>query len=435
MSTVHSINGININKNDTVSINKSQKPSLETSAETKTKPNGTKVLIGSLAALAIGGAIYVATRGKKNIKAIQNAPVEELKEFTIEAFKQTGNKFSKGQAILANGEKYSGEMVKKYKDGTKVILEYTDGLLQKSTKSKNGEKVFEKIYKYADNLKLSSIDKDGKNILNKSIDMFGRSRIDNSKSIVLKKDNLINVLNRESKQEKRYIDKKLRYKTDNNYYEYYDETGKVLVQKGPDVPEFKAFSGGMTDSTGLIWNGANFFEPNSKTMGQFNYHVNWPLDGKLDYKPVIKGVDLSLASANQINLKKNTAILHQDYNSMINTSGTTNRFYIDHRYDFSGANKYKKTLEEIRGRFGNYKHLAFDIKTGTVSNRENKVTTTLFKYDPRTKQISDLAIDKDEAMKIVEFGEEQYKIFKTALVSRRNIEKASDILKKCSCGG
>lgn len=426
----------NVSQINTFNNNNSKMHSLDTPTETKQKSNGTKLLLGSLAALAIGGAIYVATHGKKDVKAVtQNAPVEELKEFTLEAFKQAGNKFAKGQALLANGEKYSGEMIKNYKDGTKVILEYTDGLLQKSTKSKNGEKVFEKIYKYTDDLKLKSIDKDRKNILNKSIDMFGRSKIDNSKSVVTKKDNLINVYNLESKQEKLYIDKKLRYKSDDKYYEYYDEAGKVFAQKGPDVPECKAFSGGITDSTGLIWNGSHFFEPNSKTMGHFNYHVNWPLDGSPDYKPVIKGIDLSLASSNQVNLKKNTAILHHGYNSTINTSGTTNTFYIDHRYDFSGPNKYKKILEEIRARFGDYKHLAFDLKTGTVSNRENKVITPLFKYDPRTKQISDLAIDKDEAMKIIEFGEEQYKIFKTALASRRNIGNASDILKKSSCTG
>ena len=101
-----------------------------------------------LTALASYG-IYAFTKGcVKGAKPTPNPenPIPEIKEMAIEAFKKTG-KFNQGKAILADGTKYTGNITSTGEDGSKVIMEYVDGVLQKSTKTaKDGTKVFEKIY-------------------------------------------------------------------------------------------------------------------------------------------------------------------------------------------------------------------------------------------------------------------------------------------------
>ncbi len=80
-------------------------------------------IIGATA--AIGGAIYALFRGKSS----------KLSEI----------KFDKGIATLKDsGQKFSGKIKDKLKNGDKVTLEYVDGILQKSTKK--GSKTLEKTY-------------------------------------------------------------------------------------------------------------------------------------------------------------------------------------------------------------------------------------------------------------------------------------------------
>lgn len=123
-------------------------------------PTKTTVAIGAgLTALAAIG-IYFATRGR-GAKATEKVVAETVKgatqtaqesantvkENTVEAFKKAGNKFEKGKAIKADGTGFSGTILNKTKDGAEVSLVYENGLIQKSTKTKNGEKLFEKTYR------------------------------------------------------------------------------------------------------------------------------------------------------------------------------------------------------------------------------------------------------------------------------------------------
>ena len=109
-----------------------------------------------LTALASYGIYYALTKGRvKSPKPTPKPenPVPEIKEMAIDAFKRDG-RFEKGKAILKakNGAytiDYTGNITSTGKDGSKVVMEYVDGVLQKSTKTaKDGTKIFDKTYSY-----------------------------------------------------------------------------------------------------------------------------------------------------------------------------------------------------------------------------------------------------------------------------------------------
>ena len=103
-------------------------------------------------------SIYAFTKGR--VKAPKPTPptpnpanpVAEIKEMGVKAFRKAGNKLDKGKAILADGTNYTGKITNECKDGSKVVMEYVDGVLQKSTKTtKDGTKIFTKKYQYTSN--------------------------------------------------------------------------------------------------------------------------------------------------------------------------------------------------------------------------------------------------------------------------------------------
>lgn len=102
--------------------------------------------LGALALAGLGAVTYLLTRGRAGSSA--EKPVQQLKDMALEAFKQAGNKFNKGKAITATGEGYTGTLTHTDSDGTKLSMEYVDGLLKKSTKTKNDVQVFEKSYSF-----------------------------------------------------------------------------------------------------------------------------------------------------------------------------------------------------------------------------------------------------------------------------------------------
>ena len=113
---------------------KSQKEGLST---------GAKWAIGlGLTALASYGIYYALTKGR--VKAPKPTPkpenpIPEIKEMAIDAFKRDG-RFENGKAILKDKNSayiidYTGNITSTGKDGSKVVMEYVDGILQKSTKT------------------------------------------------------------------------------------------------------------------------------------------------------------------------------------------------------------------------------------------------------------------------------------------------------------
>ena len=131
-----------------------------TDEKTKSFPTQTAVVVGTgLAALAAVG-IYLATKGK-GAKATQKAVTETVhntqetantvKEMTVDAFKQAGNKFNKGKAVTNTGEAFTGNITHQTKDGKKIVLEYENGLLNKSKKYDGENILHDKEYYYDDN--------------------------------------------------------------------------------------------------------------------------------------------------------------------------------------------------------------------------------------------------------------------------------------------
>jgi len=176
--SVEAVNSINNN----VKINKTSDLPAKEKAEPEQKKNGTALLLGSLAALAIGGGIYLATRGKGGNESIKTGaeaisetpkPIEQVKEMAIDAFKKAGNKFEKGKAKLANGENYTGILTHTRKDGTTLVMEYDNGLLKESTIHDNYSILSGKNYTYDSNNQLKEVN-----------DLFG----DMHKSLRIKRD-------------------------------------------------------------------------------------------------------------------------------------------------------------------------------------------------------------------------------------------------------
>ncbi len=160
---------INVNNNYSNSVNfKSQlKPVTEPKENKKGQKLSTtaKVAIGTgLTALAATG-IYLATKGKVKIKPATGS--ETLtKDINLEGFKNIG-KFQKGEAVLNNGEKFTGTIAYTSKSGKNVSLEYLDGKLVQSKSSGYsykwargdiGETDIVKKYSYADTGKLQQIE-------------------------------------------------------------------------------------------------------------------------------------------------------------------------------------------------------------------------------------------------------------------------------------
>lgn len=141
-------------------IQQSKQPEKKTDEKSKfLTPTQTKVAVGTaLTALAAVG-IYLATKGKgakvaqetvTNATQTAQESANTVKEYSVEAFKKAGNKFNKGKALNADGTGFSGTILNQTKDGAEVSLVYENGLIKKSTKTKNGEKLLEKTYKNRD---------------------------------------------------------------------------------------------------------------------------------------------------------------------------------------------------------------------------------------------------------------------------------------------
>lgn len=99
--------------------------------------NGTTLLLGSLAALAIGAGIYFATKGRGGKSVTggtssvtdEQKPLEILKEYTLDAFKNAGHKIEKGKAITSDGKNYTGTIFITAKNGNKYTKTYENGML------------------------------------------------------------------------------------------------------------------------------------------------------------------------------------------------------------------------------------------------------------------------------------------------------------------
>ena len=115
---------------------------IEAKQNTEQIKDGNNKMKKALAGLAIAGAVIAAGAGiyKGVIKAKKT--IEQITDVTQDGIGK----------LLKENDKLTGKFQKNMKDGSKVIIEYTDGIIQKSTKTaSDGTQIFEKVYSKASN--------------------------------------------------------------------------------------------------------------------------------------------------------------------------------------------------------------------------------------------------------------------------------------------
>lgn len=289
-------------------IQQSKQPEKKTDEKSKfLTPTQTKVAVGTaLTALAAVG-IYLATKGK-GAKVAQETVTNStqtaqefantVKENTVEAFKKAGNKFNKGKALNADGTGFSGTILNQTKDGAEVSLVYENGLINKSTKTKNGEKLLEKTYKNRDagSLNVSIIDSKGTKVdveydSNKGILYRYRREKDGTKNFIvkdLKKDKMLRENGTDFIYDKNgnkiaerdynhnitlyHPNGKVKFKQEGNTLKSFDEKGNMTHQlymaHGRKSYQLTASDGRKVqlniDSQNPHNKDMSFYEPNSK---------------------------------------------------------------------------------------------------------------------------------------------------------------------------
>lgn len=263
------------------------------------KKNGTALLLGSLAALAIGGGIYLATRGKKGTSEAGSSaekPLEQIKEMAIDAFKQAGNRFERGKALSADGTGYTGRLTHTV-DGKKIVREYKDGIIQKSTKLDSENVIFEKRYTYDENGNMTIFNKDNQVL-------FTRKTENGLKTVKTAKSEIVTDLNHNGRIIRQRIDgqgekefyyrgsgelhfEKHRYTgTDGVFYNkttgFRKDGSKRYSITGGGEAEFFDKKGNITDriNIGEI-NRFNFSEPSGYYYDGLYYGISPMQDGKM----------------------------------------------------------------------------------------------------------------------------------------------------------
>lgn len=117
---------------------------VETDKNVKQVDDGNNKLKKGLVALAVLGSAVVA--GIAIYKGFGNKTVQEVSETVneVKAKLLKDVKFDKGIASLPDGSKFTGVIEDTLKNGDKITLRYTDGVIQKSQRS--GSKTIEKVY-------------------------------------------------------------------------------------------------------------------------------------------------------------------------------------------------------------------------------------------------------------------------------------------------
>ena len=131
-------------QNPVTTENKAQFVNEDKTTDTK----NTKAIIAGGAVLAAAAAtgIYLVMRGRaQKAKQLQ------------EEFQKQFAKFENGKAVANSGEDFSGEITKELQDGSKVVLNYQNGVLKQSSKINGENKVFTKVYEYDKSGKLTKI--------------------------------------------------------------------------------------------------------------------------------------------------------------------------------------------------------------------------------------------------------------------------------------
>ena len=333
-----------------------------------TEKNNKNVKTIALAGLGVIGTValaLLAIRRGKNIQAELPQPrLLNSEEMSVAGFKEIGY-FNKGKAVLANGTDYTGKIISNNtKDGSMVVMEYKDGVLQKSTKTIGEEIIFEKSYKYSDEGDLVEVFENGTNVFRKFVDQYGNLHI-KTRNNILYIDKPTGLIRMKGK----YIDKQSGYSGTVSY------EGTLFNREAPKSDEIVKIAGvdvplyAMQTSRGC-------YIPGLASKG-----------GESGALLLIREVDIRKSGT------KNKARF-QDTITVSNGKVSEYDSYPEmNSYGFSGQNLF-------------YNH-----KKGVVSSSLNE-NNPLFKYDYKTGEISDLNIDKNEATEMVKAAKEARQFYK-----------------------
>lgn len=129
----------------------------------KEKTSNRNIALVSAATALLGAGLVYFTKGKIKPKksTIEETKVNEIIKETIESFKTKG-KFDKDKALLNNGTPFTGELTHTTKDGSQIVMEYQNGILQSSKKIKDKQEIYSKLYtKHTDGNNYVTITKNG----------------------------------------------------------------------------------------------------------------------------------------------------------------------------------------------------------------------------------------------------------------------------------
>ncbi len=283
-----------------------------TDENTKSFPTKTAVIVGTgLTALAAVG-IYLATKGK-GAKATQKVVTETVhntqetantvKEMTVDAFKQAGNKFNKGKAVTNTGETFTGNITHQTKDGKKIVMEYENGVLKKSTKYDGKNVLTQKRYEHRE---------DGIFTISDNNDFFfmkkteGGVQTTQSNNVLIRKDvatgrlKTLHVKGKEQPREDFYYDDNgvlkavKRSYNQESYMDFYSPDGskKFSVDPSTGLTEFYDKNGVTTDKISvassrdhdLCYHNLSFHQgvQNGKNIRTYNFTTQQGITGTID---------------------------------------------------------------------------------------------------------------------------------------------------------
>ena len=283
-----------------------------TDEKTKSFPTKTAVIVGTgLTALAAVG-IYLATKGK-GAKATQKAVAETVhntqetastvKEMTVDAFKQVGNKFNKGKAVTNTGEAFTGNITHQTKDGKKIVMEYENGVLKKSTKYDGKNVLTQKRYEHREDGIFNIFDNNDFFFMKKT---EGGVQTTESNNVLIRKDVdtgrliTLHLKGKEQPREDFYYDDKGRLKSvmrsynQKSYMDFYSPDGskKFSVDPSTGLTEFYDKNGVTTDKISvasyrdhdLCYHNLSFHQgvQNGKNIRTYNFTTQQGITGTID---------------------------------------------------------------------------------------------------------------------------------------------------------
>lgn len=164
MSALISTNSFNVkNAARMQNTNIAKSESYDKKTEKEHNYTAAKVVLAGLTAAGIIAAAVVSVRRAKSIANLKEE-ANSIKKYSVDAFKEAGNKFVKGNALTKDGEPFTGIIEHLTRNGSRKQMEYVDGVLQEvktSIKTVDGHFIPSTSKKYVYNAenKLSDIEK------------------------------------------------------------------------------------------------------------------------------------------------------------------------------------------------------------------------------------------------------------------------------------